>query len=117
MEAAAYLLDNYEDVVLPRIQQVIEGRDWLRDTLNRRLGVIAHGEHANHVLVEFMSYDVAQRMGQALARRGVQVKAGYPAPLDRHMLITAGPIDMMRDLFDRFALCMEEVNAKRVAAV
>jgi histidinol-phosphate aminotransferase len=97
MHIATALMDNYDAVVRPGIDAVVEGRNALRDRVEAELGLTARGSWANHVLIEIPGKcsEVAGR----LAQRGVLVKANFPAPLADHMLVTCGAPQLMDEFF------------------
>lgn len=97
MAAASGLMVGFDDYVRPGIEAVAAGRDWLRQRLTSELGLRAWGQYANHVLVEM---DYVLRTTARLADRGVLVKSSFPAPLHRHMLVTAGPVPLMEGFFE-----------------
>jgi histidinol-phosphate/aromatic aminotransferase/cobyric acid decarboxylase-like protein len=110
MRAAARLLAYYPDEILAGINQVIEGRDWLKASL-RKFGYKARGDWANHVLLDLGSANEMRRICAAMDARGVHVKGNYPPPLDRHLLITAGPLPLMERFLDVFDECRREQAA------
>jgi histidinol-phosphate/aromatic aminotransferase/cobyric acid decarboxylase-like protein len=92
MHAATVLMDHHESHVKPAIRDICDGRDWLRNMVQEELGLRAWGHHANHVLIEMSN---AAEVAKRLAGKGVLVKAGFPAPIDSHMLVTCGDRDLM----------------------
>jgi histidinol-phosphate/aromatic aminotransferase/cobyric acid decarboxylase-like protein len=108
IRAASRLLANWADVVEPGIREVMAGRDWLRERLIED-GFKASGQLANHVLLELQSVGEMRRIVDGLLSLGVHVKGNYPAPLDKHVLITAGSPALMRTFYERFI----EVAAKK----
>lgn len=98
MHAATVLMDCAADFIEPGIDEICAGRDWLRDRL-RAKGFTARGSLANHVLVEVgdNALDVAGR----LKERGVHVRGNSP-PLERYLLVTAGPVEMMQRFYAAF---------------
>jgi histidinol-phosphate aminotransferase len=104
MRAATRLLAHWADVVEPGVQEIIKGRDWLRDHLIAA-GFLASGQWANHVLVDMRSSSEARYVRDTLRGRGIHIKGDFPAPLDRHVLITAGPVSMMETFFSAFMDC------------
>jgi len=77
------------------------GRDWLRERLISD-GFTASGELANHVLIDLKTVSEMRRVLEGLRRLGVYVKGEYPAPLESHLLVTCGPMEMMLQFYDRF---------------
>ena len=101
LRAATRLLMMYESLVEPGVKQITEGRDWLVGQL-RDNGFWAKGEHANHVLIKMKNKKIAADAVSDLKQLGVNVKGEYPSPLDRHLLVTAGPVPMMQQFMDAF---------------
>lgn len=99
IRACTRLLAFWSDVVQPGVKDVCDGRDWLREKF-AAAGYKARGHRANHVLVGFENAAEAKLVLDGLLRHGIHVKGDYPSPLDRHLLITAGPIDMMHKVWD-----------------
>lgn len=97
MHIATALMDNYDDVVRPGVEAVVEGRNALRDRVMTELGLLARGSWANHVLIEIPGK--CSEVADCLARRGVLVKANFPAPLTNHMLVTCGSPALMDEFF------------------
>lgn len=97
MHVANALMDNYPNLVGPEIAAICEGRDRLRHRVETELGLKAWGQWANHVLIE---HNDASAVAGRLAARGVLVRAGMPAPLDRHMLVSCGGPELMDAFFD-----------------
>lgn len=96
MHIATALMDSYETVVRPGIDAVRLGRDmFLAGVLG--LGFNAWGRYANHVLIELPSAERALSVAEGLAACGVLVRAGLPAPVDRHLLVTCGGLQIMRE--------------------
>lgn len=96
---ATVLLEQWATHVVPGIARICEGRDWLKEMLLLH-GFKARGTYANHVLIDVGSS--AQTVADRLRDLGVHVKAAFPAPLDRHLLVTAGPLDLMQEFLERF---------------
>jgi len=100
LHAAVQLMRHWATHIVPGIAEITAGRDWLRKAL-QNLGYEADGSVANHVLVK-IEQETAAALGARLQAKGAHVKFGYPAPLDRHLLITAGPISLMREFYSVF---------------
>jgi histidinol-phosphate aminotransferase len=95
MHAAACMIDHWESHVEPGIKQVCAGRDWLRGQLTGR-GFDSVGSVANHVLVNMGSAQDAHAMHDALImHHGFHVRTNEE-PLDGHLLITCGGVELMR---------------------
>jgi histidinol-phosphate aminotransferase len=97
MHVATVLMDWHERFVAPGNCDVAFGREVLREAANADLGLRARGRWANHVLIELPD---AQAVAGRLAERGVLVRAGMPAPLDKHMLVTCGSPALMAEFVD-----------------
>jgi histidinol-phosphate aminotransferase len=98
MAVASVLMRNAERFVVPSIAAICDARDTLRARVLAEMKLNAWGRYANHVLIEFPSIERVTAVAAALALRGVLVKANFPAPIDRHMLVTCGSPSLM-DLF------------------
>jgi histidinol-phosphate aminotransferase len=101
IHAVNVLIKRWFTDVVPGIREVCEGRDWLRDKLSA-LGYVARGSNANHVLVELPTAPKMQAVMRRLKLNRVHVKGDYPAPLDRHLLITAAPQPIMEQFLAKF---------------
>lgn len=95
MHVAGVLMDNFETYVEPGIADIVAGRDMLRERIEAELGLRSWGHFANHVLIDFGSAERKDAVEDALAGRGILVKANFDRPLDRHMLVTCGGPDLM----------------------
>jgi histidinol-phosphate/aromatic aminotransferase/cobyric acid decarboxylase-like protein len=100
MAVASVLMRERHSYVVPAIAAICDARDWLRATILNDLQVRTWGSVANHVLVEWPSTVGRDSVRDGLAARGVLVKADYPAPLDRHMLITCGARPLMEAFYN-----------------
>lgn len=100
MAIATELMKNFDEIVKPGIEEVIAGRDMLRDRVAKELGFPTHGFFANHVLIDFLNPARAEQVANKLWQRGALVKAGYPSPVDRHVLVTCGGPSIMADFFE-----------------
>jgi len=111
LHAASVLMERWESHVEPGIAAVCAGRDWLRRRLAED-GYSGLGKLANHVLVDLCTAERAAIVGQRLWDAGCRVKFGFPAPVDRHLLVTCGSVDLMRQFYAAF----NEALAQRAAA-
>ncbi len=96
VHAASVMLKHYDSHVHPWAMRVIQGRNWLRDTL-RKEGYWTRGQYANHVLVDFNGQEPMMQMADHLNSVGVYVKARFPKPLDTCLLITCGSMEYMQE--------------------
>ena len=101
LRAAARLLASWPDIIEPGVREICAGRDWFRDAL-LAMGFNAHGCVANHVLVDLKSVGQMRRVHEELLARGIHVKGNFPPPLEAHLLVTAGPIEMMKEVYAHF---------------
>lgn len=99
LHAATVLMDMWQSYIEPGIQDVCRGRDWLRDTL-LAADFDARGWFSNHVLIGLG--DRASHVAARLHERGVHVKANFPAPLDKHLLVTCGSELLMQRFYEAF---------------
>jgi histidinol-phosphate/aromatic aminotransferase/cobyric acid decarboxylase-like protein len=96
------LLAHWPDVIEPGIQDVVTGRDWLASRLRVDGFKVVGGKYANHVLVDMGGPQVANLAWKALQEHGVYVRGGMAPPLDRHLLITCGPLHLMEQFYHHF---------------
>ena len=101
LRAATRLLASWPDVIEPGVREICAGRDWFREALTSA-GFCAVGSVANHVLIDLKSAGRMRRVREELLARGIHVKGGFPSPLEAHLLVTAGPVEMMKEVYDRF---------------
>jgi len=94
MHAGSVLLDCFDSHVRPSIEAVCTGRDFLRRAAMEH-GLQAWGSVSNNVLIDLGDGVKARAVVKALEAKEVYVKGGYAAPLDRYILVTCGPPDMM----------------------
>lgn len=109
LHAATVLLDNL-DMVEAAATLTTVGRDRLREAMIDR-GHSARGHWANHVLVDMGSAVWAAEMAARLEALGARVRHGMPAPLDRHLLITAGSPALMQAFVSIFDAALGRVAA------
>jgi histidinol-phosphate aminotransferase len=100
LHAAGVLLDRWASHVEPGIAEIVAGRDWLANALERA-GYRARGQYANHVLIDLGSVRMARKIHRRLKERGVNVRLNA-APCDRHLMVTCGPLDMMHRFYTEF---------------
>jgi histidinol-phosphate/aromatic aminotransferase/cobyric acid decarboxylase-like protein len=100
MRVATLLMDRFETDIRPGIEAICEGRNRLRERVIGELGLKAWGQWANHVLIEFPDRGVKHVTMLTLWDQGILTKADFPAPLDDHMLVTAGAPALMDAFFD-----------------
>ena len=105
LHAATKLMVYWPEFVEPGIRDVCRGRDWLREKFEKDYGVT--GSLANHVLVDMRAPEAAQEMAKRLAKRRVHVRCNAP-PLDPYIMITCGPLDMMKQFWDIWQECVNE---------
>ena len=55
---------------------------------------------SNNVLMDLGSSERMQTVAKGLQDQLIYVKSKFPAPLDRHIMVTCGPPDMMDRFFD-----------------
>jgi histidinol-phosphate aminotransferase len=97
MRIAGALMRNWP-LVCHGIQEVCQGRDWLREQLLRD-GIWARGRNANHVLIDVG--DRAREIADRLLADGIHVRTSEP-PLDRHLMVTCGSPSLMRHFYETF---------------
>lgn len=99
MAAASVLIERWADV-RDGIAAICEGRDWVA-TQVRGLGFDVRGSLANHVLIDMGTRERADLVAEHLLGRRVHVRTNS-APLDAHLLVTCGPIEIMQTFMDAF---------------
>lgn len=110
MVAAGVLLEQREALATIAMR-IIAARNWLRDKVNGQLtGVKAYGEYGFSVLLEFESDLIATATARALASDGVHVKAGFPAPVERGLLLACGDRAMMQEFYSALELAYDRVR-------
>jgi histidinol-phosphate aminotransferase len=102
LHAGCILLECFDSHVKPSIDAICHGRDFLRQTCLQS-GIKAWGSKSNYVLIDAVTKTQMESLNQALNEQGIYVKTGFPAPLDHHLLVSCGPIDMMKTFSS--ALC------------
>ena len=94
LHAASVLLDCFDSHVQPSIDSICEGRDYIR-TQAIEHGMQAWGSVSNSVLIDLGSNERMIKAGKSLESKNIYVKWALPAPLDRHILVTCGPREIM----------------------
>lgn len=102
LHAGSVLLDNFETFVRDHIDGVRGGRDYLRDAIAKECGLKTWGQYSNCVLVDLGTRDRMSHVAEDLKKRGIYIKAGFPAPMDNYLLITCGSKKLMMSFFDHF---------------
>ena len=105
---AEYLLDNYE-IVDDYVQQVIRGRAYVKNELTN-LGIFCHGDSANYLLVDLVDFEIRDKIVSFLDENKVYVKGNFGSPWDKYMLITIGPVELMK----KFVNLMAEATKKYI---
>ena len=93
------LLDSYESHIKPSMDLVCEGRALLRRRAAEN-GIPSWGDVSNNVLTDLGSSERMRTVANGLQDRSIYVKSRFPAPLDRHIMVTCGPPAMMDRFFD-----------------
>lgn len=99
LSVGSTLLDNFDTVVMASVKRILEGRDFLRQACLDH-GWQAWGEAGNYVLIDLVDPTLRDHVTSELASRGIFVKGAFPPPLESHILVTCGPVEMMRTFFD-----------------
>lgn len=84
---------------------VAAARDWLVKALRRR-GIPAWGRYGFSVLAELRSADAAEDTRDWLEAYGVLVKAGFPPPVDKCIMVSCGSEGLVK----RFLSYFEQVT-------
>ncbi|CCQ75498.1 histidinol-phosphate transaminase [Magnetospira sp. QH-2] len=100
------LLDHFESHVLPAVQNICAGRDYLRNEW-RGQGGQAWGEHGNFVLLKLRDAAQLKHIDSDLKSNGTYVKASTGGPLDGCLSITCGPRPMMVEVFEQLMESMK----------
>lgn len=95
-------LDRFTDLIEPGVRGIRDGRDYLREACLEH-GFKAWGEVSNNVLIDLGTADTMTRVVAALRERGIFVKSAFPAPVDHHIQVSCGPVEMMQDFFGNLA--------------
>ena len=100
LHAMAILVENFDGFVSQSINDIIEGRDFLRDYIINELGIPAWGNKSACVVVDLQSQERMADVVSRLGERGIYVKGHYPAPLDHYILVTCGAKPLMSEFAD-----------------
>lgn len=100
LTAATVLMDHWDSHVKRGVQDICDGRDWLRETLIEA-GFETSGYFANHVLVDMGSQERAESVAAKLLAEGVHVRQNKP-PVDEHLMVTCGSVPLMQRFFGKF---------------
>lgn len=82
-------------------KEIVEARDWLVRALRRR-NIAAYGRYGFSVLAELKSAEAAINTADHLEAYGVLVKAGFPEPVDKCLLIACGSSGIVRRFLSYF---------------
>jgi histidinol-phosphate aminotransferase len=100
------LLDHFDTVVSASIERILEGRNFLRQSC-LDYGWQAWGKAANYVLIDLANEELRDHAVAELVSRGIYVKGNFRKPLQTHILVTCGPLEMMRTFFDNLKNIVE----------
>ena len=95
---AEYLLDHY-DMVEAYNRRVIEAREKLKAVL-MKLGIRAVGRTGNFLLLDLGSEARANAFVSSLRGQKIYMKGPWPAPWNRYVTITLGPMEVMKRFVD-----------------
>lgn len=90
---AEHLLDNYS-LVEQYNARVMASREKIKQVLGG-LGIQAHGNTGNYLLLDLGNGDRAKSYVQTLRDQKIYIKGPWSAPYDRFTTITLGPIEVM----------------------
>lgn len=96
---ASALLSHFDTYVEQSIDAICRGRDYFREQC-LEYGLRTWGEVSNNVLVDMGTSDKARKVGEGLDKKDILVRGGYPKPLDHCIMVTCGPPEMMKTVFD-----------------
>ena len=96
--AVIYFLKNIK-LVKNYIQKVIRGRDYFKNNI-LKLGIKVIGGKSNFLLLQFDSRLTAMRIYTILLENKIYVKGNYSQPLTNCILLTCGPINIMRKVLN-----------------
>ncbi len=99
LHVGSILLDQFDTIVSRSISRILQGRDFLRQA-SLDYGWQAWGEAGNYVLIDLADPELRDYTADKLADRGIHVKGNFSHPLESHILVTCGPVEMMRTFFD-----------------
>lgn len=108
MVIASTILD-YHSLFESWAKFTAEARDWTVRSISK-LGLNAYGGTGFSVLVEFASLDIAVSVASELASVGVLVKAGFPSPVHRCILLACGTKPMMKDFMVAFEKAVHDAG-------
>lgn len=107
---AEHLLDNYA-MVEQYNSKVVAAREHVKGLL-AELGIAAHGNTGNYLLLDLGDGTRAKSYVEALREQKIYIKGPWSAPYDRFTTITLGPIEVM----ERFLEATRRFCAKARAA-
>jgi len=89
-----YLVNKY-------INQVIRGRNYLSKKINQ-LGFKVIGKESNFLLIDLKDKKICEKVYKGFLKDFIYVKGNYKYPLDKCLLLTCGPIKVMKKVFLSF---------------
>ena len=89
-----YFLNNFK-LIKNYNQKVIKGRNFFKKKI-LKLGIKVIGGKSNFLLLQFKNDLVADKIYTVLFKNKIYVKGNYSKPLDNCILLTCGPINVMR---------------------
>lgn len=103
---AEYLLDNY-NIVEKSVEQVIEGRTYIKDELSN-IGLKTHGSKGNFLLINLESNEKAKYIVSYLTENLIYVKGPWSPPWDKYITISIGPKNKMKLFKDAINIALNK---------
>jgi len=102
LHAMSILIQNFDQIVIKSISDIIDGRNYLRDFAINELNLPAWGNKASYVLLGMENNKHMANVVTRLERRGIYVKGHYPPPLDKYILVTCGARQLVKEFAQHF---------------
>ena len=109
LNIGSLLLDCFNEEIKRSINDICQGRDYLRESAIKN-GFNAWGKKSNCVLIEIETEEKMKQITESLKTKGIYVKGGFQKPFNHHMLVTCGPLQVMKDFFNEFLTILEELK-------
>jgi histidinol-phosphate aminotransferase len=96
-QVAIYFLKNFS-FVKNYIEKVKRGREYFRKKV-KNLGFDVIGKDSNFLLINFKSEELCKSIYKGLLSNLIYVKGNYSAPLNTCLLLTCGPVYIMKKVY------------------
>lgn len=100
-----FFIKNFNQVK-DYITRVVKGRNYLSKEL-KKINIQVIGGNGNFLLINFNSKELLDKVLNVFTKEKIYVKANYQGELANCILVTCGPINIMKKLFNKIKLAIK----------